>query len=93
VGKAAERNGEFGKEKSAQKFPNYRPGKLETYVAAHPDAYQSDMAKAFETHCGGIRLPEKDNQLPGAGLAKSSGVSGRNQRYTAGKSPMSMKAV
>ena len=46
-----------------------------------------DAAKAaFETHCGGIRLQgKKDDQLSGAGPAKGSGISGRDQRYTVGK--------
>lgn len=46
-----------------------------------------DAAKAaFETHCGGIRSQgKKDDQLSGAGSAKGSGISGRDQRYTAGK--------
>ena len=93
MGKAAERNWKFGKERSAQKFPKDRSRKTEGICCGPPRRIpirwlrHLDAAKAaFETHCGGIRSQEKkDDPLSGAGPAKSSSVSGGDQGYPAGK--------
>ena len=55
MGKAAERNGGFRKKKLHRSFRKIDPEKLKAYVAEHPDAYQSEMAKAFGCSESGIR--------------------------------------
>ena len=99
--KQLKETGDLGKKELHRSFRKIDPEKLKAYVAEHPDAYQSEMAEAFgcsesgiqdaakavsRMHCGGIRSRgKKDFQLPGAGPAKSSGIPGSNQGYTAGK--------
>ena len=90
--KQLKETGDLGKKELHRSFRKIDPEKLKAHVAEHPDAYQSEMAEAFAAkavfgmRCGGIRLQgKKDGQLPGAGPAKSSGVSGRDQGYTNGK--------
>ncbi|WP_353654136.1 IS630 transposase-related protein [Bacteroides caecimuris] len=85
--------GNLEKKDLHRSFRKIDPEKLKAYVVARPDAYQLEMAKASGCSESGIRdalrrhkiTRKKDGQLPGAGPSKSSGVSERNQRYTAGK--------
>ena len=91
--KQLKETGNLEKKDLHRSFRKIDPEKLKAYVAPtqmHTNQKwlrHLDAAKAaFETHCGGIRSQgKKDDQLPGAGQAKSSGISGRDQRYTAGK--------
>ena len=84
---------DLGKKELHRSFRKIDPEKLKAYVAEHPDAYQSEIAEVFGCSESGIQdalrrheiTRKKDCQLPGAGPAKSSGVSGSNQGYTAGK--------
>ena len=85
--------GDVEKKKLHRSFRKIDPEKLKAYVEEHPDAYQSEMAKAFGCSESGIRdalarykiTRKKDNAVPGAGSGKSSGISRRNQKYTARK--------
>ena len=91
--KQLEETGNLDKKALHRSFRKIDPDKLKAYVAEHPDAYQSEMAEAFGCSESGIRdalrlhkiTRKKDYRLPGPGSAKSSGISGRNQGYTAGK--------
>ena len=91
--KQLEETGDLGKKELHRSYRKINPEKLKAYVAEHPDAYQSEMAEAFECSESGIRdalrhhkiTRKKDNAVPGAGSGKSSGISRRNQRYTARK--------
>ena len=91
--KQLKETGDLGKKELHRSFRKIDPEKLKTYVAEHPDAYQSEMAKAFVCSESGIRdalrrhkiTRKKDNPLSGTGSAKSSSVSGRNQGHTARK--------
>ena len=89
--KQLKETGDVGKKELHRSFRKIDPDKLKVYVAEHPDAYQSEMAEAFGCSESGIRdalrrhkiTRKKDNWLPGAGSAKSSSLSGRNQGPTA----------
>ena len=91
--KQLKETGDLGKKELHRGFRKIDPEKLKAYVAEHPDAYQSEMAKAFGCSESGIRdalrrykiTRKKDNPLSGAGSGKSSGIPGRNQRHTARK--------
>ena len=91
--KQLKETGDLGKKELHRSFRKIDPEKLRSYVAEHPDAYQSEMAKAFGCSESGIRdafrrqkiTRKKDNLLPGAGSAKSSSVSRSNQGYTTRK--------
>ena len=91
--KQLKETGDLGKKKLHRSFRKIDPEKLKAYVAEYPDAYQSEMAKAFECSESGIRdalrrhkiTRKKDDPLSGAGSGKSSGVSGTNQGHTARK--------
>ena len=86
-----EETGDLEKKELHRSFRKIDPEKLKVYVEEHPDAYQSEMAKAFGCSESGIRdalarykiTRKKNNTLPGTGSGKSSSVSGRNQGYTA----------
>ena len=86
-----EETGDLEKKELHRVFRKIDPEKLKMYVEEHPDAYQSEMAKAFGCSESGIRdalarykiTRKKDNTLPGTGSGKSSSVPGRNQGYTA----------
>ena len=91
--KQLKETGDLGKKELHRGFRKIDPEKLKAYVAEHPNAYQSEMAEAFGCSESSIRdalrrhkiTRKKDYRLPGAGSAKSSGISGRNQGYTTGK--------
>ena len=53
--KQLKETGDLGKKKLHRSFRKIDPEKLKAYVAEHPDAYQSEMAKAFECSESGIR--------------------------------------
>ena len=46
---------DLGKKDLHRSFRKIDPEKLKAYVAEHPDAYQSEMAEAFECSENGIR--------------------------------------
>ena len=54
MGEAAERNRGFRKEKLHRRFRKINPEKLMAYVAKYPNAYQSEIAKAFGCSESGI---------------------------------------
>ena len=91
--KQLKETGDLGKKELHRSFRKIDPEKLKAYVEEHPDAYQSEMAEAFGCSESGIRdalrrhkiTRKKDDQLSGAGPAKSSSVFGANQGHTAGK--------
>ena len=93
AGHTLEETGDLGKKKLHRSFRKIDPEKQKSYVAEHPDAYQSEMAKAFGCSESGIRdalrrhkiTRKKDNPISGAESARSSNVSGPNQGHTAGK--------
>ena len=53
--KQLKETGDLGKKKLHRSFRKIDPEKLKAYVAEHPDAYQSEMAKAFGCSESGIR--------------------------------------
>ena len=53
--KQLKETGDLGKKELHRSFRKIDPEKLKTYVAEHPDAYQSEMAKAFGCSESGIR--------------------------------------
>ena len=53
--KQLKETGDLGKKKLHRSFRKIDPEKLKAYVAKHPDAYQSEMAKAFGCSESGIR--------------------------------------
>ena len=55
MGKAAERNGGFGKNELHRSFRKIDPEKLKAYVEEHPDAYQWELAEVFGCSESGIR--------------------------------------
>ena len=81
--KRLKETGDLGKKELHRSFRKIDPEKLRAYVSEHPDAYQSEMAEAFGCSESGIRdalrrnkiTRKKDDPLPGAKSAKSSGVS------------------
>ena len=85
--------GDLEKNELHRNFRKIDPEKLKAYVEEHPDAYQWELAEVFGCSESGIRdalrrykiTRKKDNALPGAGSGKSSGISRRNQGYTARK--------
>ena len=91
--KRLKETGGLEKNELHRSFRKIDPEKLKAYVEEHPDAYQSEMAEAFGCSESGIRdalrshriTREKDNTVPRAESGKSSGISRRNQGYTARK--------
>ena len=53
--KQRKETGDLGKKKLHRSFRKIDPEKLKAYVAEHPDAYQSEIAKAFGCSESGIR--------------------------------------
>ena len=53
--KQLKETGDLGKKELHRGFRKIDPEKLKTYVAEHPDAYQSEMAEAFGCSESGIR--------------------------------------
>ena len=53
--KQLKETGDLGKKELHRSFRKIDPEKLKAYVAEHPDAYQSEMAKAFGCSESGIR--------------------------------------
>ena len=53
--KQLKETGDLGKKELHRSFRKIDPEKLKIYVAEHPDAYQSEMAKAFGCSESGIR--------------------------------------
>ena len=47
--------GDLGKKELHRRFRKIDPEKLKAYVAEHPDAYQSEMAREFGCSESGIR--------------------------------------
>ena len=91
--KQLKETGDLEKKELHRSFRKIDPEKLKAYVAEHPDAYQTEMAKEFGCSESGIRdalqrhkiTRKKGNGLPGARSGKSSRISGGNQGDTAGK--------
>ena len=53
--KQLKETGDLGQKELHRSFRKIDPEKLKAYVAEHPDAYQSEMAKAFGCSESGIR--------------------------------------
>ena len=53
--KQLKETGDLGKKELHRSFRKIGPEKLKAYVAEHPDAYQSEMAKVFGCSESGIR--------------------------------------
>ena len=53
--KQLKETGDLGKKELHRSFRKIDPEKLKSYVAEHPDAYQSEMAEAFGCSESGIR--------------------------------------
>ena len=53
--KQLKETGDLGKKELHRSFRKIDPEKLKIYVAEHPDAYQSEMAKSFGCSESGIR--------------------------------------
>ena len=53
--KRLKETGNLEKDELHRSFRKIDPEKLKAYVAEHPDAYQSEMAEAFECSESGIR--------------------------------------
>ena len=90
--KQQKETGSLEKKELHRGFRKIDPEKLKSYVAEHPDAYQSEMAREFGCSESGIRdalkrlkiTRKKNDSLPGAKSRKSSGVPGGNQGHPAG---------
>ena len=61
--KQLKETGDLGKKELHRGFRKINPEKLKAYVAAHPDAYQSEMAKAFGCSESGIRDALRRNKI------------------------------
>lgn len=74
--------GNLEKKKLNRSFRKIDPKKLKSYVAEHPDSYQSEMAEAFGCSESGIRYAlwrykvtrKKDYSVSRAEPAKSRGI-------------------
>ena len=55
--------GDLGKQELHRSFRKIDPEKLRSYVAEHPDAYQSEMAEAFGCSESGIRDALRRNKI------------------------------
>ena len=61
--KQLKETGDLEKKELHRSFRKIDPEKLRAYVAEHPDAYQSEMAKAFGCSESGIRDALRRNKI------------------------------
>ena len=82
--KQLKETGNLEKKDLHRSFRKIDPEKLKGYVAAHPDAYQSEMAEAFGCSESGIRDCNRTGYLRNRDTARQAGETMENQRRGAG---------